>query len=135
MPVTGQGPSGLDNIEAVLSAIQGQIDKNSRGLRVLYALMFEGLGDDSLLRERFRAFHASVRRDFAERIAAGQADGSIRTTLDPAAEAAFIVSGMRGVGYQWLLDPDDFDASGVFAHFAAVAVAVGRLQSQGHRRE
>ena len=84
--------------------------------------MFEGLGDEGLLRERFRSFNAVLRADFAERIAAGQGDGSIIGDVDSAAEAAFIVSGMRGIGYQWLLDPDDFDASAAFAHFAAVAL-------------
>lgn len=128
VPMPGESSSGFSEVETLLYAIQGQIDKNSRGLRVLYALMFEGLGDDSLLRERFRAFHAGVRADFANRIAAGQADGSVAVDLHPAAEAGFIVSGMRGVGYQWLLDPDDFDASAAFAHFSAVALS--RLASR-----
>jgi len=128
VPVAGEGPHGLDNVRAVLGAIQSQIDRNSRGLRVLYALMFEGLGDESMLRERFRTFNASVRNDFAQRIAAGQVDGSITPTVDPEAEAAFIVAGMRGVGYQWLVDPDDFDASHAFAHFAAISL--DRLRSR-----
>ena len=108
---------GLGTILALIDAIRVQVAKNSQGLRVLYALMFEGLGDEALLRERFRSFHGAQRHDLAERIRMGQGDGSVVVGLDPDAEAAFIVTGMRGIGYQWLIDPEGFDATAAFTHF------------------
>lgn len=121
----GRDLDGLTMVRAILDAIQVQVDKQSQGLRVLYALMFEGLGDQSFLRDRFRTFHANQRADLAEQIRRGQRDGSVDPDVDASAEAAFLVAGLRGIGYQWLIDPDGFDASAAFAHFNAVAL--GRL--------
>ena len=122
LPRPSDGLSGLATTRAVLDAIHQQIHKQSKGLRVLYALMFEGLGDSGLLRDRFRALHVVIRTDFADRISAGQRDGSITADVDPVVEAAFVVTGMRGIGYQWLLDPDEFDASTSFAHFSGIVI-------------
>ena len=46
---------------------------------------------------------------FANLIAKGARDGSISNALSPANEAALLVAGLRGIGYQWLLDPEHFD--------------------------
>ena len=47
--------------------------------------------------------------DFARLIARGQNDGSICADVDPASEAIFVIAALRGIGYQWLLSPDQFD--------------------------
>ncbi|MCY3851292.1 MAG: TetR/AcrR family transcriptional regulator [Acidimicrobiaceae bacterium] len=122
VPEPDESATALDRIAATLEAIQRQIDKNSRGVRVLYALMFEGRGDESFLRDRFGRFHEEQRATFAKWVEAGQAEGSVAVDLDAADEAAFIVAGLRGIGYQWLVDPDGFDASRAFAHFLGLVV-------------
>jgi AcrR family transcriptional regulator len=111
-----KGKPGLAGVEVLLDAIRRQAETDLRGLRVLYALMFEALGPDQELRVRFAKFHDTMRADFAELIAKGQRDGSIRRGLAPAREAALVVGGLRGVGYQWLLDPDHFDPVDALAY-------------------
>lgn len=45
-------------------------------------------------------------------------DGSVRKGVSPADEAALIVAGLRGMGYQWLLQPEEFDATRAFRTLA-----------------
>ena len=104
-----EGRSGFDGVTVMIDAIRRQAQRDPRGLRVLYALMFEALGPDEELRNRFAKFHDEMRSDFANLIAKGARDGSISNALSPANEAALLVAGLRGIGYQWLLDPEHFD--------------------------
>ena len=115
LPRTKDHP-GLDGVAAMLDAIRRQAERNPRSLRVLYALSFEALGHDEELRSRFAKFHEVMRADFATLVSTGKRDGTIRADVSPALEAALIVSGLRGIGYQWLLDPEHFDPVPVLAH-------------------
>jgi AcrR family transcriptional regulator len=104
-----KGKNGLAGVTTMLDAIRRQAALDPRGLRVLYALMFEALGPDELLRARIAKFHREMRCDFARFVERGVRDGSVRPGLSPRAEAALVIAGLRGIGYQWLLDPDGFD--------------------------
>ncbi len=104
-----QDSSGLDAVTGLLDAIRTQAAKDPRGLQVLYSLMFEAVGSEASLRERFAEFHVEMRSDFARMVRRGQRDGSILKGPSPDREGELIVAGLRGVGFQWLIDPDDFD--------------------------
>jgi AcrR family transcriptional regulator len=110
------GRSGLDAIVVLLDAIRAQAEQDHRSLRVLYALMFEALGANADLRAHFVDFHRSFRRDVARLVRRGVRDGSIRAGIDVVAEAGYIVGGLRGVAYQWALDPEEFHPVGAFAY-------------------
>jgi AcrR family transcriptional regulator len=103
------GRSGFEAVVTLLDAIRDQAQRDPRALRVLYALMFEALGPNADLRANFVEFHRSMRADIARMLRRGVRDGSVRGDVDPAAEAVCIVGGLRGVAYQWALDPDAFD--------------------------
>jgi AcrR family transcriptional regulator len=72
-------------------------------------LIIEAVGPDEDLRARFVSFHSTMRADIAELIRRGIEDGSVRPDVDAYIEAGMIVATLRGVGYQWLLDPDGWD--------------------------
>jgi AcrR family transcriptional regulator len=110
------GRSGLDAIVVLLDAIRAQAEQDQRSLRVLYALMFEALGPNADLRAHFVEFHRAFRRDIARLVRRGVRDGSIRAGIEPAAEAGYVVGGLRGVAYQWALDPEEFDPVEAFAY-------------------
>jgi len=101
--------SGLDGAMTLLTAIETQASKDPRGLQVLYSLMFEAVGSTDDMGERFAKFHEVMRADFAQFVRRGQRDGSIRRGPSPQREAELIVAGLRGIGFQWLLDPGAFD--------------------------
>lgn len=108
--------TGFEVVTLFADALRRQAEADARSMRVLYALMFEATSGDKLLCDHFRAFHRAMRNSMSEAIACGQRDGSVRPDLDPADEGAFVVSAVRGIGYQWLLDPDEFDAPAAFEH-------------------
>ncbi|MCY4377803.1 MAG: TetR/AcrR family transcriptional regulator [Spirochaetaceae bacterium] len=108
IPLT-KGRSGLDGAMTLLDAIKAQAAKDPRGLRVLYSLMFEAVGSTDEMVLRFAKFHEGMRADFARFVRRGQSDGSIRKGPSPEREAELLVAGLRGIGYQWLLEPGSFD--------------------------
>jgi AcrR family transcriptional regulator len=104
-----RGQSGLAQVVIALDAVRWQAASDTRSLRVLYALIFEALGRDEVLRRRIADLHVEMRRDFADWINRGLQDGSIRSGISPNTDAALIVSELRGIGFQWLLDPERFN--------------------------
>lgn len=100
--------SGLQAVLAFFEAIAAQAAKRSHGLRVLWALMAEATTDPALA-DHFRTFHRDMRRDMVSVLQRGQSDGSIRSDIDLDAAAGAVIAALRGVGYQWLIDPEEFD--------------------------
>ena len=111
-----KGRPGHEGVIVLLDAIRAQAERAPHGLRVLYALMFEALGPDDALRERFAKFHEGMRADIAGLVRKGVDDGSIRPDVSADREAVTIVAGLRGIGYQWLLDPGSFDPVDALEH-------------------
>jgi AcrR family transcriptional regulator len=103
------GQPGREGILILIDAIRAQAERDPRALRTLYALMFEALGPNVALRQHFIEFHRTMCADLAKLVRRGQRDGSIRRGLRPEDEAMLVVAGLRGIAYQWRLDPDRFD--------------------------
>lgn len=110
------GRSGLDGLLITIDAIREQARRDPRALRILYALQFEALGGVPELRNHFVEFHRTMRADMARFIRRGLRDGSISPGTSPKAEAAAVVASLRGIGYQWLLDPDEVDPAALLTH-------------------
>lgn len=108
--------NGLDGFLALISAISAEFQRDTRGVKLLYALMFEAVQSQEDLREQFVEFHRQQRADLAEILRRGIKDGSIRSGIVVEDEAAAIVSGLRGIGYQWILDPVGFAAVPALQH-------------------
>jgi AcrR family transcriptional regulator len=113
------GRSGLDGLLLNLDAIRVQSERDPRALRTLYALQFEALGQVPELRAHFVEFHRTMRADMAGFVRRGLRDGSVIAGTSPKAEGAAVVGALRGIGYQWLLDPEDVDPSALLRHLIA----------------
>jgi AcrR family transcriptional regulator len=113
-----RGRSGLDAVLVIIDAIRAQAERDPRALRVLYALMFEALGPNTELRGHFVEFHRTMRADLTQLLRRGIRDGSVDRGVDPKAEAALVIAGLRGVAYQWALDPGDVDPVTALAHLS-----------------
>lgn len=112
------GKSGLDGLLTMLRAIADQFEQDPRHIKLLYALMFEAVGDNEILRRRFVGFHRRQRTDVANLVRRGIKDGSIKPATIVDDEATAIIAALRGIGYQWLLDPTGFDAGPALNHLA-----------------
>jgi hypothetical protein len=104
-----EGRVGVAALVATVNAVRRQAHEHPVELRAFYALLFEGLGLLPELRPRFAEFHRRLRSETAELIARGIESGSVKTGVDPAAQAGLFLGVFRGVMYQWLLDPEDVD--------------------------
>jgi AcrR family transcriptional regulator len=103
-----EGKSGLDAFLEVILAISRQFERDPHSIRLLYALMFEALGPNEELKHHFVVFHRRQRADMADILRSGIRDHSIRSETVVDDEAVAIITGLRGIAYQWLLDPDGF---------------------------
>jgi AcrR family transcriptional regulator len=111
-----RGLSGLDAVLVILDAIRTQAERDTSELRVVYALMFEALGPNPELRRHFVEFHRVMRADLARLLRRGMRDGSVQPGAEPEADAALVIADLRGIAYQWLLDPGDVDLAAALAH-------------------
>lgn len=109
---------GLEGLLALVRAIQDQFERDPRRIKLLYALMFEALGDNEFLRRCFVDFHRRQRADIADLVRRGIKDGSIKPATIVDDEATSVIAALRGIGYQWLLDPIGFDPAPAIRHLA-----------------
>lgn len=107
-PRTVDAPA-IDSILVLVDEIRVQIRRDPRSVRVLYTLMFEALAGNEFLRQHFIAWNRARRQDVVDLLRRGIADRSVRPDVDVHVEAANIVASLRGIAYQWVLDPDGFD--------------------------
>lgn len=103
-----EGKPGRQRLVILLDAIRVQAERDPRALRVLYALMFEALGPVPELREKFIELHVAMREDIARMVRLGLRDGSVTAGVSPKREGELVVAGLRGIAYQWSLDPVGF---------------------------
>jgi AcrR family transcriptional regulator len=116
------GKSGRERIMIFLRATKERARTDPKALRLLYALMFEALGPVPELRDRIVQFHRDQHAGLAQSVRMGMRDGSIVRGLSADREAELIVAGVRGIAYQWCLDPDKSD------HVRALAYLIQTTQ-------
>ncbi len=105
--------SGVPAIRVVIDGIRNSVCRDPGAMRALYTLMFEALKPQpALLNQRMSEIHRAQRRNLAEAVARGIADGTVRKDTDPEAVARMVVATLRGAAYQWLLEPGfEFDST------------------------
>ncbi|MEO1062267.1 MAG: TetR/AcrR family transcriptional regulator [Actinomycetota bacterium] len=124
-----KGRAGLEGLSILLDAIRAQAERDPTGLQVLYALSFEAVGGEQELRARFAKLHETMRTDFLTILRRGKRDGSIDPSINARREAVLIMAGLRGVAFQWMLDPDAVDPVDALAYLHDTTVA--RLSADG----
>ena len=122
------GKDGLTGMMIGFEELIDQFRRDSQSLAVLYTLIFEAPGPNNELRERMRELNRDLRQFFAGLLRHGLADGSVRSDISADLEAEMIVATIRGIGYQWRLDPDRFDPVAAFEY--AKSALHGRLSPQ-----
>lgn len=93
--------------------------EEDRGIRALYALMFEALGPTPELLSEFRELHRSFRAQIERTLRTGIDAGLIRADVDPRAQAAILLGSLRGMAFQWLLDAQGFPLDAAYDELKA----------------
>jgi AcrR family transcriptional regulator len=112
-PVVQQGVLGAFARSGSASAIRSQAVL----IRLRTVLLAENLDPDDPLHDYFDQRQQEVRGIIRAEIRAGQADGRIRTDIDPDTKAAEVLAFIVGIEIQWLLNPDAINLEQVYASF------------------
>lgn len=99
--------TGVDVLIDIIENHRREVSAD-RGIRTFYALMFEATGPTPELVAEFRQLHHDFRAFIERKIRAGIEGKTIRADIDPAAHATLMLAGLRGITFQWLLDPEGF---------------------------
>jgi AcrR family transcriptional regulator len=113
------GKDGLTGLLIGFEELVGQFRRDTHSLAVLYTLISEALGPDEALREKMRDLHRELRHYMTELLSRGIEDGSVRPDISPELEATAVVAMLRGIGYQWRLDPERIDPVKSFEYVIA----------------
>jgi AcrR family transcriptional regulator len=104
-----QGKTAAEALHLVVDELRGSVEHSSGRMKTLYALTFEALTPIPELRERMRELHRDMRQYVRGVVADGIAAGSVSASVDPRVVAELFIGALRGVAYQWLLDPEEID--------------------------
>jgi AcrR family transcriptional regulator len=102
-----ESATGLDRVLARLDTTAALIDESPALLRVVFAVQFQAADTGSALNHRMARWLTQLRADIQAAIVAGQADGSIRATVDPEPTAHAIVVEGIGTAFVWIVDPTE----------------------------
>ena len=103
------GRSGVAALRALIDAWGELARADPAALRSHATLLLEAASPNQPeLRRRVAEYHVGLRTQVARLIEAGVRSGELRADLDAEAEAALLAASLRGLAYQWLLDPDGF---------------------------
>lgn len=108
--------AGAEAIAALAGAYLGLFTDPTDDLRAFMVMRGTALPSDAPLREVYAAGDRRFRDGIEQLVRSGQADGSVATHLDPASFAVMLVGMLRGVGTQFLIDPDGIDFAATRRH-------------------
>lgn len=109
-PLTVELPetaTGLERVLARLDTMGALIDESPELMRTIFAVEFQAAGSSSRMSTRVAEWVTRLRTDTLAAVLAGQADGSIRTNLDPEPTAHAIVVEGIGSAFLWTVDPTE----------------------------
>lgn len=110
---SGSTPSqGLDMLLDLIRFCIDDAIENEESLRAYQTILINGITRPELKPLVDRMIQQSI-NDIAGLIILAQEFGDVRTDIDAYAEASIIIASMRGVMFQWLINPDHVSLSRV----------------------
>jgi AcrR family transcriptional regulator len=110
------GANELDALVAAVDAYFAWMSRDEERARAYFVLCSSGLTEDAELRPVFVGIDATFRTGIQSIVRAGQRSATIRSDVDPEGVATVLVGMLRGIGSQFLVNPDGVDLDA--AHMA-----------------
>jgi AcrR family transcriptional regulator len=104
--------TGLGGVLSQLDDLLHAVEREPETTRAMIVLTFETPAALQDFAGWFDRLIASYEAELAEHLAAGQADGSVRSDLEPEREAEIFVSYAMGLCFRWALRYDAYDLPG-----------------------
>lgn len=109
--------AGVDALRAAVEAYLHVVETAPDSLRAYHALLREASGPVPEVRRRIAQVNRDERDGITAWLRAGQAAGTVRSDVDPAAAAVAFLAVIRGTTTQWLVDPS-VDLVGALTQYA-----------------
>lgn len=100
-----EGRTGIEALRATIDAYLNVAETSPDSLRAYHALLREADGPVPAVRQRITEVNRREREGIERWLRAGQANGTVRSDVDPRAVATTFLATIRGTTTQWLLDP------------------------------
>jgi AcrR family transcriptional regulator len=126
----------LQALAALVEAYLAAFSEHTSEARAFSVMWGAALPEEAPLRPVFVADDARFRRGIEELVRAGQQSRTIRSDVDPVGVAIALVGQLRGIGAQFLVDPDGVDldaartACAQFVHNALTPSPAGPPEEQ-----
>lgn len=108
-----QEQPGLDTVVNIVGFYLGRDPSYDTTLRAFHVLLSERLASPGPVTEALERLNAESVRIVEDHLRRGIADGTIRSDIDPCAEAAAIIGAMRGVSAQFLFPTGNTTIDGI----------------------
>lgn len=115
-----RGKSGLESLLEMMREMRDQISRDPEDVLALQALLFDALSPASVTREAITEYNADLGRSILSSIETGMRDGTVKSEIVAQREANWVLEGIRGIGFHWLLRSDEYDAAAALTHLIAV---------------
>jgi AcrR family transcriptional regulator len=103
------GGQELQALVALAEAYLAGVSHHAGEMRAFFVMWGAALPEEAALRPVFVASDAGFRQGIEELVRAGQHSQTIRSEVDPVGVAIALVGQLRGIGAQFLVDPDGVD--------------------------
>jgi AcrR family transcriptional regulator len=101
--------TGLDHVLGQLDDLLSAVEKQPETMLAMVVLTFETPAALQNFAGWFDRLIAGYEAELAHHLAAGQADGSVRSDVDPEREAEVFVSYAIGLCFRWALRREEYD--------------------------
>jgi len=108
---------GLAQLLGQVNSVRDQLAQQPQLLRAFFMIQFEIPATIPNLKSWLVDWLDRYVDHIADTIRRGQADGSVRRDLAPETEAKFFLSTGVGLGFQWILNPDNVDFDAELSHW------------------
>lgn len=115
-----KGKSGLESLLELLREMRDQIERSPTDVLALQALLFDALTPTSSARAAILEYNESLNDLFSACFVAAIEDETVRAGIDAEREACWLLEGIRGIGFNWLLTPEHYDAAAALTHLIGV---------------
>lgn len=114
-----QQRSGIEAFLAAADALRDFLQQESGYMRAMYILWYESLGHESEMRTMLANHHDVYRKDAAQWIRQGIAEGQVDPGVDAEQFAVQYCAFIFGTVYQWLVNSSALDLDALFADYEA----------------
>lgn len=115
-PTEGPEAEGIHALRGFVARHGGSLD--SLECRAYYTLVYAALGPMPELRQELADVHVEIRQRLAAYIRQGIEAGDVRSDVDAGRYAAWIYGAVRGIAYQWFLDPEAVDLDSAYSELS-----------------